>query len=741
MRGSSIRFVIRERWWQDRLPILLFLITFIVMSYPFVFHMRDSLPVHNSDTYEILSKSWSLRHALIHGLSLDHNDLLFHPTGLDISLQPQRWTSFPLWTALYALFGDPLAYNLTSLLGVLFKAYGMYLLGLHLFRARIPAWVGGAFYAFAAPALVMALRNPDTGATEWIPWFMLCLAIGIERLAAGDARAPIVMALAGLCFSLNMYMHQRIAIFAMLLGGGYLLWSALAYRLWARRRFWLAMAIFAFVAASTSAPLLLRTLRSDLYAHAIDRPVLTYAGAVVDLTGFFSAELGMPLNHRQIIASLSSDQLEVFCLCHGMAHVGVVGFVFAMMGAVYILRFRPKEAVWVVLAVLSLLLSLGVVIYVGGQALDIYWTPYRLLEHNFFFRALWAPFRMVFVLLFPFSILVGYGLHSRLRTVKLDRRGFLMLIVSVAMLLYGTSMFPLAMTPSPRPGYLSALAELPAGAVIDLPMGRIEAKYYMALQRFHGRPLVEGMLPRTPLHVYDYIKANPVLRGLRYPWDSEELDEDEWRAAVAALQHDGFRYLILHRRVPLAVERETRLPTGIEAQFLSSVPIYKDHYGSVYDLAAWNGPFRLDGYEGFTSLPAGDSLDIRVGDSFALRHWSLLDETDVARCQWVEVESWWEALDTETVAYSLTLILAEEDGDGQVAIGEKTPADLPTNEWRAGVYYRDRTGVFIPCNIEPGRYVLLLGMKEIVAGAPLAFKHADGSPIGTHYYLTTLHAR
>ncbi|MCY3832467.1 MAG: hypothetical protein OXG85_05590 [Chloroflexi bacterium] len=734
---------IRERWRQDRLPILLYLITFVVMSYPFVFRMQDSLPIYKSDGYKALWQNWWMRESLSKGGDLNFSELIFHPQGLDVTLDPRRWSTFPLWTALYTLFGDPLAFNLTALLGILFKAYGMYLLGIHLFQARMPAWVAGAFYAFAAPSLSTALQQPNTGATEWIPWFMLCFACALTAVSQGKRRRRVIaFALAaGLCFALNMYMNLKIGIFAMLLGGGYLLWNAFAHRLWARRRFWLAMLIFASTAASTSAPLLMRTLQSDLYAHAIDRPVETYAGAVVDLTGYFSAELGLPINHRQIIASLSGDQLEVFCLCQGLAHVGVVAFVFAVMGAVHVLRFRRAEAVWVVLAVFAFLLSLGVVIHVGGRPLDIYWTPYRLLQDNFFFRALWLPFRMVFVLMFPLSVLIGYGLHSRLRTVELDQRGFLMLIVSVAMLLYGTSMFPLAMTPSPRPGYMSALAELPAGAVIDLPMGRIEAKYYMALQRFHGRSLVEGMLPRMPLHVYDYIKANPVLRGLRYPWDSEELAQDEWRAAVADLQRDGFRYLILHRRVPLAVERETPLPSGIEAQFASSVPIYKDHYGRIYDLAAWNGPFRLDGQEGFQSLSASDGLAIRVGDNFVLRDWSLLGGTDVARCHWVEVESWWEALEADTVSYSLTLILAEEDGDGQVAIGEKIPADLPTSEWRPGLYYRDRTGVFIPCNIEAGKYVLLLGMKEIVAGAPLAFQQADGSPIGSHYYLTTLNLR
>ncbi len=172
-----MRSLIRHRWQQDRLPLLLYLLTFFVMTYPFVLQMHDSLPIHNSDTHEILAKNWSLREVLIHGKELDHSELLFYPNGLDITLQPQRWSAFPFWTALYTAFGDPLAYNLVLLFGILFKAYGMYLFGLFLFRSRITAWVSGAFYSFAAPILAMALRNPDTGATELIPWFVLFFSL------------------------------------------------------------------------------------------------------------------------------------------------------------------------------------------------------------------------------------------------------------------------------------------------------------------------------------------------------------------------------------------------------------------------------------------------------------------------------------------------------------------------------------------------------------------------------------
>ena len=584
-----MRQLLRDRWRQDRAPLFLYLLTFILMSYPFVFHMRDSLPIHNTDTFEILSKSWSLRQALVQGNALDHNNLLFFPNGLDVTLQPQRWTAFPLWTALYSVFGDPLAYNLVNLSGILLKAYGTYLFGLFLFRSRIASWACGAFYAFSASILAMALRNPDTGASEWIPWLMLCLAYGLRqiRIARPGRKLIVIMVLAGLCFSLNAYMHLRIAIFALLIGGPYVAWQSIAQRLWSRRTFWIAMLVFALTAAVTSAPLLLRTLRSELYGHAIDRPVAVGAFASSDLLNFLKAQHDRPINYRQVIASLSSEQLEVSCLCRGISHVGVVAFVFAAMGAIYIFRFKRRESFWIILSVFSFLLSLGVVIYVNGKSVDFYWTPYRLLQDNFFLKALWHPFRMVNVFMFPFSILVGFGIYSRLRTAKKGLRESTMLVVSIAVLMYGTSIFPIPMVPSPRPSYLSILNTLPAGAVIDLPMGRHNSKYYMSLQRFHGRPMVEGMLPRTPPSAYDYVSANPLLANLYRSGSLGDLTENEWRDSVDVLLRDGFRYVVVHERIPREATRIRLLPESIAEIFATTTPVYENQDHSIYDLETW----------------------------------------------------------------------------------------------------------------------------------------------------------
>ena len=108
------------------------------MSYPFVFQMHDHLPMDNTDTHTALWQNWWMREALSTEQNVVDSDLLFYPTGLDLTLQPRRWSTFPLWTLLYSMFGDPFAFNLTAMLGILFKAYGMYLFGMRFIQFQNP---------------------------------------------------------------------------------------------------------------------------------------------------------------------------------------------------------------------------------------------------------------------------------------------------------------------------------------------------------------------------------------------------------------------------------------------------------------------------------------------------------------------------------------------------------------------------------------------------------------------------
>jgi len=735
--------LMRERWRQDRLPILLYLIAFVVMSYPFVFQMHDSLPMDNMDTHTALWQNWWMRQSLLKGKDLNFSELLFHPAGLDVTLQPRRWSTFPLWTVLYTTVGDPLAFNLVAAFGILFKAYGMYLVGMLLFKERAPAWVAGAFYAFSAPALRLALQQPNTGATEWIPWFMLAFLCGLFRLRKGERSRSVYPAMiaAGICFALNLYMNLKIAVFAMLLGGSYLCFFASVEKLWLSRRLWLGLGAFVVTATVLSAPLLHVVLSSDQLNEALALPAESHLGA--DIMALLKHDARFPLNFTQSIAALGGTQLYTHASESSLMHVGVVSLAFALAGVAYALRCDRKVMQWVILAVIFLALGLGAEISFAYSPVDIEWTPYRLVQDSFLFQALRYPHRLVLVFLFPYSVLIGYGLAQRLNGVSLNGRGGFLLAVAVGTLLYGTSAIPIPLYPAPRPAYLAALADADPGGVIDLPMGRQASKYYMSVQRFHQRPIVEGMIARMPANSYDYIESNPLLTAFHSKdfWhDFPRFSQQAWRKFMAALEADGFRYLVVHRRVPLSYSRDLKLHFDPEDQLLLSRPIYGDDEVLIFDLSLW-APGNLLIHAGFwSSMPDGGPA-IAFGDHFRLHGWSLLDAVDAQPCQTLRVESWWELAEINAGHNTLELVLAEEDGNGQVAISKKAPADLPTSEWQTGIVYRDRAALQIPCSLADGKYPLLLGLVNSETWESHHVRLPDGSSMGKLYYLTTLNVQ
>ena len=553
-------------WRRDRLPLLTLVLVFLIMTYPFVQTMHHTLPGDEVDTHTALWQNWWMREALLQGLDINHSLLLFHPTGLDVSLQPKRWTSFPLWMLLYSLLGDPFAFNLVASLGIIFKAYGMYQVGMLLFKQRMPALVAGAYFAFNWYSLRLALEKPNTGAIEWIPWFMLffMLALFRQRVGAGwRAGLPLTL-VASICFSLNMYMNLKIGILAMLLGGGFALLYLAATGLWTSRDCWLTLLLFSLAVLIICSPLLLHTLSNENFAAAVGRPVLT-----VD-----------PLN------------MDLFWQWWP---AGLVSLGLGLLGIAYIVRRRRGAWIWLALALVFNLLSMGLTIHFRSEPLPIYWTPYRLVEDNFFFRTLNYPARVYAIFVFPYSLIIGFG-FCLLQSWLGDRRWVpTVLIVLAGLLLYDSRIFPLTQRAEMQSDYVAVLDELQPGALIDVPFGRQTAKYYMSLQRHHLRPIAEGMTARMPPDAYEYIEANPILAPLRYSRlfteDSPpeiELTAAQWKAGLDALVADGFSYLVLHFYLPSRLSLiDQEQPADWVMTLLAKQPtVYQDDEVAIYDLRA-----------------------------------------------------------------------------------------------------------------------------------------------------------
>ncbi len=157
---------------------------------------------------------------------------------------------------------------------------------------------------------------------------------------------------------------------------------------------------------------------------------------------------------------------------------------------------------------------------------------------------------------------------------------------------------------------------------------------------------------------------------------------------------------------------------------------------------AWDAPFPTSySLSEYIRAPQSGAA-VLFGDAMRLHSWSLLDSVEVNPCQSVTIESWWQLAQPDDRPYTLTLILADSDGDGQAARADSLPAPANqfTTEWQTDKYYRDQTQLAIPCDIGTGSYNLLLAVKESITGAAQPFRQPDGS-IGREYYLTTLNAR
>ncbi len=133
---------------------------------------------------------------------------------------------------------------------------------------------------------------------------------------------------------------------------------------------------------------------------------------------------------------------------------------------------------------------------------------------------------------------------------------------------------------------------------------------------------------------------------------------------------------------------------------------------------------------------------IRFGDDIALTDWQLNDSVEVAPCQTISVDTWWQTDVIADTLYSSTLVVADANGQGIANADDMPGGVFMTSVWEPDALYFDERFLTIPCDIEAGSYNLLLGFYDIEAvntDGNLPVNTSDGEPMGTTlYYLTTL---
>lgn len=117
-----------------------------------------------------------------------------------------------------------------------------------------------------------------------------------------------------------------------------------------------------------------------------------------------------------------------------------------------------------------------------------------------------------------------------------------------------------------------------------------------------------------------------------------------------------------------------------------------------------------------------------------------VDEVQQNPCGTLELETWWQTNNLLDTNYSLTMVLANEDGNGVVNI-DGSPANLLTGLWETNRYYLDERTLRIPCDLPTGDYPLLISIYDSATIEHAEILNAGGDSISGLVYLTTIEVR
>ena len=400
------------------------------------------------------------------------------------------------------------------------------------------------------------------------------------------------------------------------------------------------------------------------------------------------------------------------------AYVGLTVIGLSIAGA---LGDWKRARFWILAALFSALCSLDPCLQVGGYALDELLSSYA----SVIFRSLglWAtrnagdlgcsqlfcptPWSVPVVWLFRhpfrFNVLLGLALGVTsglgLRVLLAKRRSrwrWSLFAAAVAFLLFEYLCLPFPTTEAAVPDFYFDLSTRPGeGAILELPMGRQPAKKYLYYQTIHNRPLVEGVVSRTPPDAYAFIGATPALRSLR-ACGEHAVPPADLSSVLGGLGERGVDYVILHKDWRAGFPERSSFDQWLSVRAV--MPDYEDGDMAVYNT---QGDFLPDG--SYPPSPAGSMqlLEACIGVRVLLHGPASVLPGDVLEIplEWAAGRSPWEG-------YVLELALV--DGGGEVAQRRRyeVMAGVSITTWPAGARHTVSYAFQVDPRLAPGLYHL-----------------------------------
>jgi hypothetical protein len=541
------------------------LLAFLWLS-PLSLHLADYVYDPGDSLLNAWALAWDWRALTGHPLEL-FNANAFYPAQNSLAFSEHLLVPALLAGPVLAAAGNPiLAHNLVLLLSFPLSGLGAYLLARRLSGSFWAAALAGLFFAFC-PYRTLQITRLQIEAVMWAPFAFWLLHRWLDSGAWRD------LAGLGLFFLLLALSSGYWAVYGGLALGLALAWGLACQGRWASGRRWAQLALGGAAVGLLLAPFAAPYLAAHA-AMGFQRGLEAVRLYSADAVSWLAAPPGLVL-WGPWLGPLGRHEAYLF--------PGLIALALAAAGVAWFRGGGRPSPRWLylVLAALGLLMSLGPEITVGGVELGA--GPYRFFyEHAPGFAGLRTAARWGMLFQLFLAVLAGLGLAALLGRVR--PAWGRALLVGLAALGLLVELFPGPTPhagPQPVPGslppYTTWLArQTGPGAVLHLPLDSPRQDHYFRyLSAFHWRTLVNGYS--------DMASRGQAALAL--------VMRDPTPEVVADLARGGVRWVLVHRRL-LPPGQGRRVVAALEAMpgLARKAASWPDQLTEVFELIPPPGP-------------------------------------------------------------------------------------------------------------------------------------------------------
>ena len=552
----------------------------LVMTFPTIVYVirTDVFWLPAGQSHDVYLRFWDIWYGkLIATGQADrfYTDLIYYPGGVSLAYHPLFYLHSIVVSALHLLMPISNAYSLTYLLIIYSSALAAYLYLRWLFKDKWLALFGAVVFGFCP----QVTGYPNWPTIAWIaptPLIIYCVHRGIK-----EKRANLIF-LAGLFTGLTSEVIMYYFVCVVITLGVFV--SALAASRWRDRIFWRHVALLATAVALSCAWRMIPVLQDlaaldGAIAYADDQEISS------DLISFF-------VNPRNPILGPLADSILQTPENANKSLDSYIGFLPLLLLGIGLTKTdtRRKMLPWLGLGLGFLILSMGSTLHVNGTEFENIKLPKHFLDQlrppvfaafhrtSFFMSGVWLPL----------AVLSCYGLDTlKNRYPDTARPRYVLALIAIVAIEYfipveNESIVPIVgeSITEERLAYLDWLDHENDEEIrlINLPLGRQNAKVYVFYQSLSGYPQTEGAISRPPDSVYNYIRANHLLKAWykQNPINCNTTDRESYLSGLTQLLEYGFSHIVYHYGF---YDWEK-----INDSFRYAEPAYGDDFVSIYRL-------------------------------------------------------------------------------------------------------------------------------------------------------------